>query len=527
MEPKRQVEIQLGHMCNNRCVFCVSGQQTAFGRVRPLDEDPILARIDEAFAQGHRKLTILGGEPTLQPSFLNVVRHAVALGFEEIVLFTNGVKTARASFIDEVLQTGGRFNWRISIQGATKEAHERTTKKPGSFDRIVKTMEHLRARGQTITVNMCVVSSNYESVAHFPELLLPFGVKQLHLDMMRPLDAGERSEAEMREMLPRYSEMVPALERMIAGFPEGFDVNIGNLPFCMAPHLARFIHHDGEKTHTIAVDGENELSRPWDKYEVKRRDKLKIPSCRDCVFEPRCSGIFETYRAFYGTSELQPISAERLRTLDPERRLLALHLAPLVREVLSEPLSPFERVTIAERNDAELFVTLSIPNRKRLPMASAQDAPSDEPALRLLFHAPKNGLVSFEDFGISLAAVPKDVELAKKGLHALVDRLVAHGQKLLHPIADDVLSGASPLLTARLTRLRKAAPFGELAWTDLAIGEGGRRAELSLRGPAGERAMLWLGEQAGRPVGGYRLEGEATEAVVSGLRAAMGALQRG
>ena len=526
MEPKRQVEIQLGHMCNNRCVFCVSGQQTAFGRARPLDEDPILASISEAYAQGHRKITLLGGEPTLQPSFLNVVRHAVALGFEEIVLFTNGVKTARASFIDEILATGGRFTWRISIQGATKEAHERTTRKDGSFDRIVKTMEHLRARGQRITVNMCVVRSNYESVAHFPELLLPFGVEQLHLDMMRPLDAGERSEEEMRAMMPRYSDMVPALERMVAGFPEGFDVNIGNLPYCIAPHLSRFIHHDGEETHTIAIDGENELSRPWDKYEVKRRDKLKIASCRDCVFEARCSGIFETYRDFYGTSELVPIGPERLRSLDPERRLFALYLAPIVREALREPLPPFERVTIGERNDAELFVTLSIPNRKRLPLATAQDAPSDEPALRLLFHAPKGGLVCFEDFGISLAAVPKDVALLKTGLRALVDRLVAKGQKLRYPIADDVLSGATPLLSARLERLRKAAPFGELAWVDLAIDEGGRRGELGLRGPAGERAVLWLGEQAGRPVGGYRLEGEPTEAVVTGLRAAMAALQR-
>ncbi len=158
MEPKKQIEIQLGHMCNNRCVFCVSGQETARGNAGPLDAAPMIAAITRAHGEGHRKLTLLGGEPTLQPGFLDVVRHAVALGFEEIVIFTNGVKTAREAFLDEILATGGRFTWRISIQGATEEAHERTTLKDGSFGRIVRTLEGLARRGERITVNMCVVS---------------------------------------------------------------------------------------------------------------------------------------------------------------------------------------------------------------------------------------------------------------------------------------------------------------------------------------------------------------------------------
>lgn len=309
MEPEKQVEIQLGHMCNNRCVFCVSGQRTGMGMARPLPVELITSQITDAHARGHRKITLLGGEPTLQPGFLDVVRHAVALGFDEIVIFTNGVKTARASFIDAVRATGGRFTWRISIQGATKEHHERTTKKRGSFDRILRTLEHLHARGERITINMCVVRSNYESIDRFPDLLLRFGVSQLHLDMMRPLDAGERTEDELRATIPRYSDMVPALARMVRGFPRGFDVNVGNVPYCIAPELAGVIHHDGEPTDTIAIEGDDRLGRPFDKYLVKRRDKLKPPSCARCVYRDRCSGVFETYARFYGFEELVPLEA--------------------------------------------------------------------------------------------------------------------------------------------------------------------------------------------------------------------------
>jgi MoaA/NifB/PqqE/SkfB family radical SAM enzyme len=317
---QKQIEIQLGHLCNNRCVFCVSGQETARGNAGVAELAPVIAALERARAEGHAKVTILGGEPTLQPGFLDVVRHAARLGFEEIVVFTNGARTARAAFVDEVRAAGGgRVTWRISLQGATREAHERATQKDGSWVRILRTLAILHARGDRVTVNMCVVGHNHASVSAFPALLLPFGVAQLHLDMVRPLDAGDRTEGELRAMMVRYSDLVPGLSAMVRGFPEGFDVNIGNLPYCVAPHLARFIHHDGEPTLTVAVDGEGAHSAPWDKYQVKRRDKIKPEPCSTCALEPRCSGVFDAYRRIHGTGELRPITPDELRAILPEQ----------------------------------------------------------------------------------------------------------------------------------------------------------------------------------------------------------------
>src|SRR6185437_3155940 len=180
------------------------------------------------------------------------------------------------------------------------------------------------------------------------------------LDMVRPLDAGDRTEAELRDMIPRYSDMVPALTEMARGFPPGFDVNIGNLPYCIAPDLVHIIHHDGERTMTIAVDGEKTRSRPWDKYLVKRRDKSKPPSCASCVFERRCSGVFDAYRHFYGTEELVPITVERLREVDPEHRLLVLHLAPVLSVFAHfQPPAPFAHVTVTETGDNEATIVLT------------------------------------------------------------------------------------------------------------------------------------------------------------------------
>jgi hypothetical protein len=227
-------------------------------------------------------------------------------------------------------------------------------------------------------------------------------------------------------MIPRYSDMVPALREMVRGFPEGFDVNIGNLPYCIAPDLAPFIHHDGEPTLTVAVDGVGGRSSPWDKYAVKRRDKSQPPACATCALASRCSGVFDAYRHFHGTDELAPISRERLREIDPAGKLLSSS-AP-------GPAAPYGAI------------------------------PAGQPVARTV------------------------------GL--------------------------------RLGRLRERAPFGALVWGSTTVSEGGARVEIAFSGPGREQATVWLAETEGKPSGGYRVDaGEATPALVEGLRAIMDALR--
>lgn len=534
MEPDRQFEIQLGHMCNNRCVFCVSGQRTAMREAFPLEAEPVLEKLREGRAQGMRKVTLLGGEPTIQPGFLEVVRGAVGMGFEEIVLFTNGVKTARMGFVDEVLETGGRFTWRLSFQGATALSHERTTKKLGSFGRLRETMVNLRERGQRITVNMCVVRSNYESVAEFPKLLLPFGVDQLHLDMVRPLDAGVRTEDEMRDMLPRYGDMVPALTAMVERFEQerpGFDVNIGNLPYCIAPKLAPWIHHDGESTFTVAVDSKDQLSEAWDKYQVKRRDKIKLASCASCVFDGQCSGIFETYAQHHGTEALEPITPARLAVLDPARRLFVLHVRPLLAKLAGWSLpAPFASLSVHE-NSRDGEVTL------RVVGAGGAFAVV---ALRR-GGAGVGGVAGTDRFSLHLLDAHDGGAAVVGLLKALMDRLCdGDDVVVLHTVAEDagfqsargaaLGRGVDRRLAQCLGRLRAKAPFGALRWRDVRVGAEGHEAAVALDTPDGNTVTLALAVKGAGVVGSYRLArpvASASPELADAVRGAMAAMRPG
>jgi MoaA/NifB/PqqE/SkfB family radical SAM enzyme len=497
VEPERQVEIQLGHMCNNRCVFCVSGQRTALREAFPIAADPVIEKLRQARERGLTKVTLLGGEPTIQPEFFTVLRAAIDLGFEEIVIFTNGVKTARAGFVDEILATGGNFTFRLSFQGATGRAHDRTTKKLGSFERLRESLANLRDRGQRITINMCVVRSNYESVEAFPALILPFGVTQLHLDMIRPLDAGERTEGEMREMLPRYSDMVPSLTRMIAGFPAGFDVNIGNLPYCIAPELAPFIHHDGNTTFTIAVDGDDSLSEPWDKYENKRRDKVKLESCRTCVFDAQCGGVFDTYRRFYGREELVPVTRARLPIVDPERRMFTLHAEPLIEELRAQ--------------GAEVHVD-----------SHAQRVAARFPSgLEIALAAPGGGAAGTDAFSLHVVRFHPSV----RALFAKLTEI--SGARVIHDLADDARGELDARIARCLARLRAGAPYTELTWKDARVDAAGRSAQVDFAHQGGAAVTLAFSVHGDGVRGGYKVDRTfevAPPGLVEGVRAAMKAL---
>ena len=313
-----QFEIQLGHLCNNRCLFCSSGQLSARKVARTVALDPVVEAIVKARASGARRLTFLGGEPTTQRSFLPALEVAVAQGFEEIVIFTNGVMFPVEGFIERVVAMG-RFEWRVSIQGGDEAAHVAVTQRPDSFRRIVHGLERLQALGQRVTVNLCVNEASYRSLPQYPDLVARYGVQQLHVDIVRPSSTGDRDADYLRAIMPRYTDMAPSFDAMLTRFARelpGFDVNVGNLPYCVLPAWAERIHHGGEETVTQACDTEG-LEVAVDKYAWHASMRRHVPACEGCAFRSRCSGVFGEYLALYGDEEFRAVTAEALAALPP------------------------------------------------------------------------------------------------------------------------------------------------------------------------------------------------------------------
>ncbi len=87
------LRVSLTDRCNLRCVYCVpSGYAGVRPRREPLRDDELLLLVRAAAELGVRKLRLTGGEPTLRPGLVDLVRELAAIaGLEDIGMTTNGL----------------------------------------------------------------------------------------------------------------------------------------------------------------------------------------------------------------------------------------------------------------------------------------------------------------------------------------------------------------------------------------------------------------------------------------------------
>ncbi|MBM3497707.1 MAG: radical SAM protein [Armatimonadetes bacterium] len=136
-----KVSITLTEQCSESCLHCYipNGPRRA-----GLPESRVVALLSELADAGCVVLTLTGGEPLLRPDLRRIMSTACELNFA-VGLFTNGV-LVDASFADFAaglpLQT-----IEISLYGPSAEAHERMTRRPGSFDESLRGSRLLVERG--------------------------------------------------------------------------------------------------------------------------------------------------------------------------------------------------------------------------------------------------------------------------------------------------------------------------------------------------------------------------------------------
>jgi len=93
IKPKRieHIEINLGKVCNNKCLFCmVYENKDILNKFVPSKQ--IKKELKHFRNKNYKSVGFLGGEPTVYPNILEIIRYAKELGYEEIHMVSNGRK---------------------------------------------------------------------------------------------------------------------------------------------------------------------------------------------------------------------------------------------------------------------------------------------------------------------------------------------------------------------------------------------------------------------------------------------------
>lgn len=352
-DPRKNVEINIGKACNNRCVFCIDGLPKAEDRSY-MPWPQMQAELERFHADGYRSVGFLGGEPTTYPKIVQSVGHAKALGFTRIAIATNATKLRREGFARRILEAG-LTRVTVSMHGHTAELEDRLTRVPGNFEKkctAIRLLRRLREEDPTrlkdgLSVNIVLNGWNYR---HLPRMMRFFyedlRVDDLRVNFIRPEGYADGDA----DLTPRYRKVVPVLVKAIILAETHFRkvFTFGGVPLCVLPPslrsdarlLSRYMGEfrdlstacsirseggdvippgewvdpdswvKGPKSSTVRFD-EAEGRARFNWQDRKRHDLKGHPrGCASCDLEPVCEGVWKGYLEIWGDREFRPVRLE-------------------------------------------------------------------------------------------------------------------------------------------------------------------------------------------------------------------------
>ena len=161
----RQVFLYLIDDCNLRCTQCLYKLEIAFQvKKKEIDYQDAVNLISDFREMGAKKLTLMGGEPTLygikeyNKPLLNLIKKSKELGYEYVRIDTNGqfnsdlLDKPEFKMLDEIT---------FSLDGATKEIND-SIRGYGSFDKCISNIIKAKELGYNIDITSCISKAMIE-----------------------------------------------------------------------------------------------------------------------------------------------------------------------------------------------------------------------------------------------------------------------------------------------------------------------------------------------------------------------------
>jgi mycofactocin biosynthetic radical S-adenosylmethionine protein MftC len=209
------VLVELTYRCNLDCFFCYNDLGL---RGEPLRTEQYRAFLEELRDLQVLNLTLSGGEPLAHPDFLKLGAWARELGF--VVRVKSNGHAVRGEMARRIRDEIDPFLIEVSLHGATAATHDRQTRIPGSFDRLLANLREALALGLRIKINSTLTRWNEGEIEGMLALADDLGV-QLQIDPeVTPRDDGDAEQlsiAPSREGIARLFAILAERSRRGSG----------------------------------------------------------------------------------------------------------------------------------------------------------------------------------------------------------------------------------------------------------------------------------------------------------------------
>jgi MoaA/NifB/PqqE/SkfB family radical SAM enzyme len=287
----------IGYSCNNNCIFCSAESYKKRDFNKSTQE--VTEELANAKERGMQEVEFIGGEPTLRKDFVGLVGLAKTLGYERIILTTNGRLFSYQKFVDRVINAGLN-EITFSIYGSNSRLHNSLTRTPSSFEQLIKGIKNVVKHGSRVKIaaNIVIVKSNVKDLPNIVGLVKTLGLREIFLSFAGP----EGKIYHNPFIIPQLNDIKPYFKQVIDDFRSNMDIIIMHLPYCFLEGYDGYFMPSED--HTFLTTPEKEDSGLRSKLSDL---KIKFGFCKRCKFDSLCGGIWKDYVRLYGDKEFRSI----------------------------------------------------------------------------------------------------------------------------------------------------------------------------------------------------------------------------
>lgn len=277
--------VELNSVCNNNCVYCYQKEKQKQGTK---SFNYLKERITFFRKKKVKNIDFTGGEPTLSPLLIPLIKTAKKLGYENINLVSNGRRIAYPDYCTTLVRAG--INRAVlSYDGPSDAITSAMTRTPGSFSQTRKAIVNLKKQGIEVGGTIVITRINYKHIKDTIEQLYGLGMNFINVQFLLP-------QIEFTRRLPSsifitYGEVYPYIAEALSVYNKKIKINVHFIPFC---YLKGFEDNlkESMKYNRFVVNFEG---KDYNMGKHLERGSIKTEKCNKCEYKEKCIGFFFSY----------------------------------------------------------------------------------------------------------------------------------------------------------------------------------------------------------------------------------------
>ncbi len=236
--------------CDLACVHC-RAEAIKTRNPNELSTEEAVALLEDVRGFGKPLFVLTGGDPIRRPDVYDLIRHGADLGLR-MTMTPSGTPLMTEEVITKSKEAG-LIRMAVSLDGSTKEIHDKFRRVDGSYDWTRNILRWCRERELSTQINTTITRFNIQDIDPLCDLMLELGISLWSVFFLVPTGRGEATDECSAE---EYETVFEKLYELSKTAP--FDIKS-----TAAPHYRRLVM---QRRKAEAKNGDAPADGPKEKF---------------------------------------------------------------------------------------------------------------------------------------------------------------------------------------------------------------------------------------------------------------------